>query len=85
VAIEPQKSKADERGLGQERAEVEMKRARVKEAALAVLIREGFNAETAERLADLIADEPIPAGPEEKPSLEDRLSAILEECPKESH
>jgi hypothetical protein len=36
-----------------------MKRARVKEAALAVLIREGFDSETAKRLADLIAHEPI--------------------------
>jgi hypothetical protein len=39
-----------------------MKRARVKEAALAVLLREGFNAETAERLADLIAHEPVQPG-----------------------
>jgi hypothetical protein len=40
-----------------------LKRARVREAALAVLAREGFDAETAERLADLISHEPIPAGP----------------------
>ena len=40
-----------------------MKRARVKEAALAVLIREGFDAKTADRLAELIAHEPIPAKP----------------------
>jgi hypothetical protein len=51
-----------------------MKRARVKEAALAVLIREGFNSETAERLADLIAHEPIPA----KPKVADRLERALE-------
>ena len=51
-----------------------MKRARVKEAALAVLIREGFNAETAERLADLIAHEPIPAKPPERL---DRLERAL--------
>ena len=54
-----------------------MKRARVKEAALAVLIREGFNAETAERLADLISHEPIPAKPPERPGLE-RLERALE-------
>jgi len=48
-----------------------MKRHAVKEAALAVLLREGFDAPTAERLAGLIAHEPIPAGPKAKPSLED--------------
>jgi hypothetical protein len=54
-----------------------VKRARVKEAALAVLIREGFNAETAERLAGLIAHEPIPPRPPERPGL-DRLERALE-------
>jgi hypothetical protein len=53
-----------------------MKRARVKEAALAVLLREGFNSETAARLADLIAHEPIPAKPE-RPGLE-RLERALQ-------
>ena len=52
-----------------------MKRARVKEAALAVLLREGFNSETAERLADLIAHEPIAIGA--KNSLE-KLERALE-------
>jgi hypothetical protein len=37
-----------------------MKRARIREAALAVLLREGFDSETAKRLADLIAHEPVP-------------------------
>jgi hypothetical protein len=53
-----------------------MKRARVKQAALAVLIREGINAETAERLADLIAHEPIPIPA--KPQGADRLERALE-------
>ena len=52
-----------------------MKRARVKEAALAVLLREGFNSETAERLADLIAHEPISAKPKVAPGLE-RLERV---------
>ena len=58
-----------------------MKRARIREAALAVLLREGFDSETAERLADLIAHEPIPAGsksPDPEPRLlEERLCVIL--------
>jgi hypothetical protein len=57
-----------------------MKRARVKEAALAVLLREGFNSETAERLADLIAHEPIAIGAKnsaERPGLE-KLEKALE-------
>ena len=54
-----------------------MKRGRVKEAALAVLLREGFNPETAERLAGLISHEPIPAKPAERPQL-DRLEKALE-------
>ena len=54
-----------------------MKRARVKEAALAVLLREGFNSETAERLADLISHEPIPAKPKASPGIE-RLERTLE-------
>ena len=37
-------------------------------------MREGFNSETAERLADLIAHEPIPA----KPKVADRLERALE-------
>jgi hypothetical protein len=63
-----------------------MKRRAVKEAALAVLLREGFDSATAERLADLISHEPIPAGvkdadsrPPAPHSLEDRLSALLGE------
>jgi hypothetical protein len=54
-----------------------MKRARVKEAALTVLLREGFNSETAERLADLISHEPISTMPPERPGLE-RLERALE-------
>jgi hypothetical protein len=56
-----------------------MKRARVKEAALAVLVREGFDAKTADRLAELIAHEPIPAKPSpERPELEERLEKALQ-------
>jgi hypothetical protein len=55
-----------------------MKRARVREAALAVLIREGFNPETAQRLADLISHEPIPAKPPERPGLERALERATE-------
>jgi hypothetical protein len=51
--------------------------AHFKEAALAVLRREGFNSETAERLADLIAHEPISAKPKVAPGLE-RLERALE-------
>jgi hypothetical protein len=54
-----------------------MKRSRVKEAALAVLLREGFNSETGERLADRISREPISAKPPERPGLE-RLEKALE-------
>jgi hypothetical protein len=63
-----------------------MKRRAVKKAALAVLLREGFDSATAQRLADLISHEPIPAGakvadsrPPALRSLEDRLSALLGE------
>jgi hypothetical protein len=58
-----------------------MKRARVREAALAVLLREGFNAETAKRLAELISHEPIPPG---RPERLDRLEQALERV-TESH
>jgi hypothetical protein len=60
-----------------------MKRARVKEAALAVLLREGFDQELAERLADLIAHEPIPSGRPEPDRL-GKLEKTLERV-KESH
>ena len=53
-----------------------MKRRAVKEAALAVLLREGFDSATAERLADLISHEPIPESLKTKPSLEDRIRAL---------
>jgi hypothetical protein len=53
-----------------------VKRARVKEAALAVLLREGFDAKTAERLADKIAHEPIPIAV--KPKVADKLERALE-------
>jgi hypothetical protein len=61
-----------------------MKRAPVKEVALAVLLREGFASGTAERLADLIAHEPIPARPAGQANAAERLERALERV-KESH
>jgi hypothetical protein len=55
-----------------------MKRARVKEAALEVLLREGFNSETAERLADLISHEPIPPSPKPPEERLERLESALQ-------
>jgi hypothetical protein len=62
-----------------------MKRAVVKQVALAVLLREGFNTETAERLADLIAHERIPAEPKPaEASPLDRLEKAIDRV-KEPH
>ncbi|HEY1864718.1 MAG TPA: hypothetical protein VGG77_13770 [Roseiarcus sp.] len=61
-----------------------MKRARVRQAARTVLLREGIDRARAERLADLIAAEPIPAEPRGRPGLE-RLERALERAADKSH